>query len=228
MEMTSYSERIANAALDMGAVRLSPKAPFCWASGYYMPIYNDNRTLLASPDARRMIASAFEEILSSEGLDPDGISGTSTAGIPHATTLADRLGKPLTYVRSSGKDHGLKNRIEGLGRRKSFDGEKIVLIEDLISTGGSSIAAVNALREAGASVSCCLAIFTYGFPESASAFRLLTPECEIKTILDYSYVISVALERGYINSDEKDVLLEWSSSPFTWGEKHGWKREEKQ
>ena len=96
MEKTSYSEKIARKALEMGAIRLSPQKPFCWASGYYMPIYNDNRTLLGDPSARKMIASAFSEMLSSISFDPDNIAGTSTAGIPHATTLADMIGKPLS------------------------------------------------------------------------------------------------------------------------------------
>ncbi len=227
MEKTKYSEKLASLALDMGAIRLSPAKPFCWASGYYMPIYNDNRTLLASPEARGLIASAFEEILSSLNFDPENISGTSTAGIPHATTLADRMRKPLTYVRSSNKDHGLKNKIEGLGRAKSYEGKKVLLIEDLISTGGSSIAAVKAIQEAEGLVPYCLAIFSYGFKESQEAFSSLDPKCEYKTILDYNYVINIALERGYIKDEDKPVLLEWSSSPFEWGEKHGFKKEEK-
>lgn len=227
MEKTAYSERIANLALDMGAIRLSPSKPFCWASGYYMPIYNDNRTLLASSEARRLIASAFREILSSLDFEPDNVSGTSTAGIPHATTLADMLDKPLSYVRSSNKDHGLGNKIEGLGRAKSYEGKKVLLIEDLISTGGSSISAVKTIVDAEGVVPYCLAIFTYGFKASEDAFSSLSPKCEAKTILDYSYVIKIALERGYIKDEEKDVLLEWSSSPFEWGEKHGFKKEEK-
>ena len=132
MEKTTYSKSIALKALEMGAIRLSPNKPFCWASGYYMPIYNDNRTLLASPEVREMIALSFEEILSSLLFDPDNIAGTSTAGIPHATTLADKMKKSLSYVRSSNKDHGLKNQIEGLGKQKSYEGKKVLLIEDLI------------------------------------------------------------------------------------------------
>lgn len=227
MEKTKYSEKLASLALDMGAVRLSPASPFCWASGYYMPIYNDNRTLLSSPEARSIIASAFSEILSSLDFDPDNIAGTSTAGIPHATTLADKLQKPLSYVRSSNKDHGLKNKIEGLGRRKSYEGDNVLLVEDLISTGGSSISAVEAILEADGRVPYCLAIFSYGFPQSKEAFSLIEPKCQAKTILDYNYVIEIAENRGYIKSEDKKMLLEWSSSPFEWGEKHGFKREEK-
>lgn len=227
MEKTRYSEKLASIALDMGAIRLSPSSPFCWASGYYMPIYNDNRTLLASPEARATIASAFEEILTSLDFTPDNIAGTSTAGIPHATTLSDKLQKPLSYVRSSNKDHGLKNKIEGLGRRKSYEGDKVLLIEDLISTGGSSISAVEAIQEADGVIPYCLAIFSYGFPQAKDAFSKIEPKCEAKTILDYAYVINIAERTGYIKSEEKAILLEWSSSPFEWGEKHGFKKEEK-
>ncbi len=227
MEKTSYSKRLAETALEMGAVRLSPASPFCWASGYYMPIYNDNRTLLASAEARGLIASAFEEILTSLSFDPDNIAGTSTAGIPHATTLADRLNKSLSYVRSSSKDHGLKNQIEGLGREKGYNGKKVLLIEDLISTGGSSIAAVKAIQEAGGLVPYCLAIFSYGFDASREAFAALDPKCEYKTILDYNFVIKTALDMNYIKKEDESVLLEWSTSPFEWGERHGFKREVK-
>ncbi len=227
MEKTSYSKRLAETALEMGAIRLSPASPFCWASGYYMPIYNDNRTLLASAEARGLIASAFEEILTSLSFDPDNIAGTSTAGIPHATTLADSLHKSLSYVRSSSKDHGLKNQIEGLGREKGYNGKKVLLIEDLISTGGSSIAAVKAIQECGGCVPYCLAIFSYGFDASKKAFSELDPKCEYKTILDYSYVIATAVDMGYIKKEDEKILLEWSSSPFEWGEKHGFMREVK-
>ena len=227
MEKTSFSEKLAVKALEMGAVRLSPQKPFCWASGYYMPIYNDNRTLLGDSKVRKMIASAFCEILDSTGFDPDNIAGTSTAGIPHATTLSDMLDKPLTYIRSSGKDHGLKNQIEGLGRAKGYGGKKVLLIEDLISTGMSSIKAVKAIQEAEGLVPYCFAIFSYGTKEGKDAFAALDPQCTPLTILDYDYVINIASETGYIKKEEKEMLLEWSSAPFQWGENHGWKKEER-
>lgn len=227
MENTSYSYDIARCALEMGAIRLSPEKPFCWASGYYMPIYNDNRTLLGDWRARELVAKAFEEILSKLGYDPDNIAGTSTAGIPHATTLADRLKKPVSYIRSSSKDHGLQNQIEGLGRAKGYEGKNVVLIEDLISTGMSSIKAVKAIQEANGKVPYCLAIFSYGTDHGKEAFASLDPACKPVTILDYNYVIPIAKEIGYIKPEQEAMLLEWSASPFTWGEKHGWKKEER-
>ncbi len=227
MEATSYSYDLARKALEMGAIRLSPDKPFCWASGYYMPIYNDNRTLLGDFGARHMIALAFKEILDRLGFDPDNIAGTSTAGIPHATTLGDMLKKPVSYIRSSSKDHGLQNQIEGLGRAQGYEGKKVVLIEDLISTGMSSIKAVKAIQEANGLVPYCLAIFSYGTDQGKQAFAELDPKCTAHTIIDYNYVIPIAKEIGYIHADQEKMLLEWSASPFTWGEKHGWKKEER-
>ena len=227
MKQTRYADDIARKALEMGAIRLSPEKPFCWASGYYMPIYNDNRTLLGDYEARRMIAMSFMEILKDIGFDPDNIAGTSTAGIPHATTLADMMKKPVSYIRSSSKDHGLQNQIEGLGRAKGYEGKKVVLIEDLISTGMSSISAVKAIQQAGGIVPWCLAIFSYGTDQGRQAFASLDPVCTPLTILDYNYVIPIARETGYIRPEQEAMLLEWSASPFTWGENHGWKKEER-
>ncbi|MCF0262095.1 MAG: orotate phosphoribosyltransferase [Sphaerochaetaceae bacterium] len=227
MKQTSYSYDIARKALEMGAIRLSPEKPFCWASGYYMPIYNDNRTLLGDAKTRQMIAKAFKEIMEDLNFDPDNIAGTSTAGIPHATTLADMLEKPVSYIRSSSKDHGLQNQIEGLGRAKGYENHKVLLIEDLISTGMSSIAAVKAIQQANGIVPYCLAIFSYGTQQGKDAFAALDPKCEPITILDYNYVIPIAKEIGYIKPEYESVLLEWSASPFTWGENHGFKKEER-
>ncbi len=225
MELTRYSNDIARKALEVGAIRFSPDKPFCWASGYYMPIYNDNRSLLGDSKTRKMIALSFQEILKKLDFDPDNIAGTSTSGIPPATTLADLMEKPLSYVRSSNKDHGLQNQIEGLGLAKGYEGKKVVLIEDLISTGMSSIRAVKAIQEANGVVPYCLAIFTYGTDQGKEAFAAVDPKCTPITIIDYNYVISIAKEIGYIRHDQEEMLLEWSASPFTWGEKHGWKKE---
>ena len=205
MRKTRYAEDIARKALEMGAIRLSPEKPFCWASGYYMPIYNDNRTLLGDYETRKMIALSFKEILEDLDFDPDNIAGTSTAGIPHATTLADLLKKPVSYIRSSSKDHGLQNQIEGLGRAKGYEKHKVVLIEDLISTGMSSIKAVKAIQEADGFVPYCLAIFSYGTDQGKEAFASLDPACEPITILDYNYVIPIARETGYIKPGERST-----------------------
>jgi len=216
-----YGLLLAKEALQLGAIRLRPEDPFFWASGYRMPIYNDNRQLLALPKARALVAEAFSEMLKALDFDPDNIAGTATAGIPHATTLADRLGKPLSYVRSSGKDHGLHQQIEGLGPSGSYEGAKVLLIEDLISTGGSSIKAVEAIVSAGGVCPYTLAIFTYGLQASIDAFTSLEPACASHTILEYDRMVATALEIGYVDEGGAELLSEWRGDPFGWGEKHG-------
>jgi orotate phosphoribosyltransferase len=223
-----YGEKLAEISLNMGAIKLSPGDPFQWASGYRMPIYNDNRMLLSSAEARRTVAEGFLDIITAEGIDFEVAAGTSTAGIPHATTLADMLDKPLTYVRTKAKDHGLGNQIEGLGQNQDYGSRKVLLIEDLISTGGSSIKAVQAIRGAAGNLGWCLAIFSYGLEKARQQFGSLEPECRARTILDYDTLIKVARRMGAIDPDEERLLLAWRDDPFGWGEKNGFppKREE--
>jgi orotate phosphoribosyltransferase len=216
-----YGPLLAREALRLGAIRLKPEDPFTWASGYRMPIYNDNRQLLAVPKARALVRDAFAEMLKVLDFDPDNISGTATAGIPHATSLADLLEKPLSYVRSAGKDHGLHQQIEGLGKSGSYEGAKVALIEDLISTGGSSINAVKAIVEAGGNCPYCLAIFTYGFSAASEAFAALKPSCISYTILTYERMVATALDSGYVDQAGAALLSTWRTDPFGWGEKNG-------
>lgn len=217
----TYGPEIAKKALEMEAIRLSPSEPFQWASGYRMPIYNDNRRLLADFEARALVATAFGAIVEALPVEFEHIAGTATAGIPHATTLADRLSMPLSYVRSSGKDHGMKNLIEGLGSDGSYHGEKVLLIEDLISTGGSSIKAVQAIRAADGDVPYCLAIFTYGLQTSSDAFASLEPVCTPITLLDYQTMVATARTTGYVDDEGAELLSAWRNDPFGWGVAHG-------
>lgn len=217
----TYGPRLAEMALKLGAIKLRVQDPFTWASGYRMPIYNDNRRLLALSKARSLIAQAFKEMLTALNYDPDCIAGTATAGIPHATSLADILHKPLSYIRSSGKDHGLGQQIEGLGNSGSYEGAKVLLIEDLISTGGSSIKAVQAIHKAEGQCQYTLAIFTYGFTAAIKAFEEVNPRCEFFTILDYGVMVDHALKTGYVNGEEAALLTQWREDPFSWGEKNG-------
>ncbi len=215
-----FGREIAKKAFKMEAIKLSPQDPFRWASGYRMPIYNDNRRLLADSEARSLIARGFKEILDTIDTDFSIIAGTSTAGIPHATTLSDLLQLPLIYVRSSGKDHGLKNQIEGIGPSLTLQGKQVLLIEDLISTGGSSIAAVSALREEGALVPYCLSIFTYQLGASKEAFDSLKPTCTSISLLDYESMLATAHEAGYLDENDMSLLVEWRMDPFGWGKKN--------
>jgi len=216
-----YGEKLAELSLGIGAIRLQPNDPFLWASGYRMPIYNDNRMLLSSSEARRTVAEGFLDIIKEQPIEFDVIAGTSTAGIPHSTTLADMLNAPLTYVRTKAKDHGLGNQIEGLGAEQNYRSHRVLLIEDLISTGGSSIKAVEAVRQAQGDISWCLAIFSYGLEKARTRFEELDPYCNTKTILDYNTLIKVARRIGAIDPEEERELLAWRDDPFGWGEKRG-------
>ncbi len=219
-----YGALLAQEALHRGAICLAPLDPFQWASGYRMPIYNDNRRFLASAQSRATIAEAFDAILDALDYNPEAIAGTATAGIPHATTLADLRGLPLSYVRSAGKDHGLRNIIEGLGTDGSYHGQQVLLIEDLISTGGSSIQAVQAIIEADGAVPYCLAIFTYGLAASLQAFAAVHPICTPLAILDYDMMVHTARKTGYVDDQGAALLTEWRRDPFGWGEAHGFPR----
>jgi|SRR5690554_5106534 orotate phosphoribosyltransferase len=218
MIQNHYGPIIAKKALELEAIKLNVKVPFTWASGYRMPIYNDNRRLLNDATTRRTIAEGFKNLIEQLKIDVDNIAGTATAGIPHATTLADLLGKPLSYVRSSGKSHGLGNVIEGLGSDGSYQNQNVLLIEDLISTGGSSIRALDAIREADGVVSYCLAIFTYSLKASLDAFSTLTPPCTLVTLLSYDELVATALRSGYVDSNDAKELEKWKADPFKWGE----------
>ncbi len=222
-----YGPKLAKIALDLGAIRLQVQDPFTWASGYRMPIYNDNRRLLAESSARKLVSEAFAAMVETLGFDPDNIAGTATAGIPHATTLADKLAKPMSYVRSSGKDHGLGQQIEGLGASGSYEGAKVLLIEDLISTGGSSIKAVQAIVNAKGLCPYTLAIFTYGFQAAKDAFTSLEPACTFHTILDYDVMVDSAKKTGYIDDEEARLLTLWREDPFGWGAKQGFPKVER-
>ncbi|HQB54685.1 MAG TPA: phosphoribosyltransferase family protein [Sphaerochaeta sp.] len=222
----TYGPKIAEAAFELGAIRLNVIDPFRWVSGYRMPIYNDNRRLLASSKARALVAEGFEAILNVLKYDPDSIAGTATAGIPHATTLADRLGKPLSYVRSSSKGHGLGNQIEGLAKGGTYENTHVLLIEDLISTGLSSTNAVEAIVAAKGQCPYTLAIFTYGFAAAEEAFAALNPKAAFHTILTYEVMLDSALKEGYISRSEAASLEAWSSDPFGWGIERGFMREE--
>ncbi|AEC02250.1 orotate phosphoribosyltransferase [Parasphaerochaeta coccoides] len=215
-----YGRELARRAMELEAVRLSPEEPFTWASGYRMPIYNDNRRFLAEASARAYICEAFAAAVETLGLHPRNIAGTATAGIPHATTLADKLGLPLSYVRSQGKDHGMKQQIEGL-TRPTYEGVEVLLIEDLISTGGSSVAAVNAILAADGRCPVCLAIFSYGFPASQETFSQIRPVCTPYSLLEYDTLVDVAHEAGYVSEDGARILADWRIDPFGWGERHG-------
>ncbi len=204
--------RLAADLLAIDAVTLAPDRPFTWASGRKAPIYCDNRLTLAHPAVRRRIRDGFVALLQAHALTPDVIAGTATAGIPHAAWLAERLDLPMVYVRSQPKAHGRRNQIEG----RLEPGQRVVLIEDLISTGGSSLEAVAALREAGAEVLAVLGIFTYGFPAAAAAFE--AAGVPLYTLTSYPTLVEVAAEAGTFDAAALAALRSWQQDPVGWSE----------
>mgnify|MGYP001618078591 CR=1 FL=1 len=222
-----FSKQIAKAALDIKAIKLNPNNPFQWASGYRMPIYNDNRMLLFYPHLRRLMVAGFEYLVLSKKISYDVIAGTFSAGYPPGILLAERVGAPFIYVRDKPKDHGLKNQREGIGADQDLDGKNVLLIEDLISTGGSSIKGVQAIRQANGKCVWCLSIFNYGFEESNKMFADLTPPCNVLSLLTYDTLLEVAMDVGYMNERQIDMLQDWRKDPFNWGEKNGFPKVEK-
>ncbi|WZY01116.1 orotate phosphoribosyltransferase [Bacillus sp. FSL W7-1360] len=201
------SEQIAQHLLDIGAVSLSPSAPFTWSSGLKSPIYCDNRLTLSYPHVRTEIAHGLANLVRTHAPDADVIAGTATAGIPHAALVSDLLGLPMIYVRGSAKGHGKKNLIEG----ELHENENVVVIEDLISTGGSALAAVEAIRSAGGNPLLVAAIFSYELPKAAEAFQVTNVPFQVLT--NYPTLVQVAKSRGMITTSEQEKLATWRKNP---------------
>ncbi len=191
-----------------------------------MPIYNDNRMFLFHPEMRRTIAQGLADIIQDREISPEVVAGTATAGIPHGALLADLLSLPYIYVRDKPKAHGLKNRIEGLDAESDLGGRSVVVIEDLISTGGSSARAVEAVREAKGISNWCLSIFSYGLEKAAEHFAALDPPCEFTSLLTFPVLLDVARTGGFLSEDQIALLAAWREDPFGWGEKHGFPKAE--
>ncbi|HHY82876.1 MAG TPA: orotate phosphoribosyltransferase [Clostridiales bacterium] len=204
-------KNIAERLLEIGAVTLRPDKPFIWASGLRSPIYCDNRQTLSYPDLRREIAQGLKELIIMHYPSVELIAGTATAGIPHAAWVSDIMNLPMCYVRSKPKDHGTGNQIEG----KVSTGQKVVVVEDLISTGGSVIATVEALREAGCKVLGVVSIFTYQLPKGA---EMLNKACiTAYSLTDFSTLAEVAKQKGIIKEEDEAVLAAWRRNPEEWG-----------
>ncbi|MCU5745739.1 orotate phosphoribosyltransferase [Staphylococcus sp. SQ8-PEA] len=197
------AKEIAQSLLDIEAVSLSPKDRYTWSSGIKSPIYCDNRVTLGYPNVRRQIRDGLAELTREHFEEVEIVSGTATAGIPHAAYLSEALDLPMNYVRSKSKSHGKQNQIEGA----KSEGKKVVVIEDLISTGGSSITAVEALKESGAEVLGVVAIFTYGLKKATEAFE--QAGLQFYTLSNYNELIEVAEEQGQISKEDIEALVEW-------------------
>jgi len=201
--------KIADFLLNINAVKLQPSNPFKWASGWNSPIYCDNRKILAYPKIREFIKNEFISLIK-EFDTPTCIAGVATGGIAIGAIVAEELGLPFCYVRSESKSHGMKNNIEGDLKLE----DKVFVIEDLISSGKSSIKAVRDLKEFGVEITGLGAIFTYGFEVSENNFS--EESCSFKTLSNYSVLLETALKNNYISNEELETLVKWRNSPSTW------------
>lgn len=204
-------EQIAEALLDIGAVTLRPDQPFTWTSGIISPIYCDNRLTMSYPKIRERIAEGFAALIRERYPDAEIVAGTATAGIPHAAWVAQKLNLPMIYIRDKTKGHGKQNRIEGA----LAPGQKVIVIEDLISTGGSSLKAALAVNEAGGQALGVLAIFTYQLEQAEAAFA--EKKMPLATLTDYTTLIHTAVKLGKVRQEDVELLQSWRKDPLSFG-----------
>ena len=209
-EMDTIKKLFAQKLMDIKAIKLQPNEPFTWASGWKSPIYTDNRKTLGYADVRSFVKLELCHAIQQEFPQAEAVAGVATGAIAQGALVADELGLPYAYVRPKPKDHGMGNQVEGELKK----GAKVIVVEDLISTGGSSLKAVEALRQYGVEVIGMVASFTYGFPVAEEAFR--EAGVRLVTLSDYNAVLEQAAETGYIKPEEIEVLKEWRKSPSTW------------
>lgn len=208
--MKENAIKTADLLLQIKAIKLSPANPFTWASGWKSPIYCDNRKTLSYPKVRTFIQNEFVNTIKSRYPDVEVIAGVATGAIAIGALVADQLDLPFVYVRSKPKEHGMGNQVEGFLQK----GQKVVVVEDLISTGKSSLNAVSALREEGAKVLGMVAIFSYQFPLAEENFW--KTECELSTLSDYSTLIELAIDKGVVSEEQLDTLTNWRKDPSIW------------
>jgi len=209
--MENIKNIFAQKLLEVKAVKLQPDSPFTWASGWKSPIYTDNRQTLSYPRLRSFVKLELCHLIQEHFPQAEAVAGVATGAIAQGALVADELELPYVYVRPKPKDHGMGNQVEG----SLPQGTKVVVVEDLISTGGSSLKAVEALRQYGVEVIGMVASFTYGFPVAEEAFQ--EAGVTLYTLSDYDHVVSEAAKTGYIKEEAKPVLAEWRKSPDTWG-----------
>ncbi|MCO6148756.1 orotate phosphoribosyltransferase [Flavobacterium sp. NRK1] len=206
------AKKTAELLLQINAIKLNPKNPFTWASGWKSPIYCDNRITLSFPPIRNYIREEFAKHIEKEFGKPDVIAGVATGAIGIGMLVAEYMGLPFVYVRPEAKKHGRQNQVEGFLQK----GQNVVVVEDLISTGKSSLLAVEALKAAGANVKGMVAIFTYGFDISVENFK--EANVTLHTLGNYKTLLELAVSKNYITEKEQETLIEWSKSPSTWGQ----------
>lgn len=203
-------DKIAEILLNLNAVMLRTKPPFRWASGILSPIYTDNRLLMSYTREREFIVNSFIKLIKKEKIKFDGFAGTATAGIPWAAWIAQKMKKPMIYARSQGKEHGRENLIEG----KIEEGKTYVVVEDLISTGGSSLNTINAVREKGGIVESCIAIFTYELDKSKNNFE--SANVKLHALTTFTNLIKIAVKKKYIAKNDLEHIMDWKKNPEGW------------
>jgi orotate phosphoribosyltransferase len=208
--MKESEKLLAHHLLQINAIKLNPAKPYTWASGWKSPIYCDNRQTLSYPKVRNLIRDSYVKTIREKYPETEGIAGVATGAIAHGVLVAEALDLPFIYIRSSSKNHGLENLVEGYYSK----GQKYVVVEDLVSTGGSSLKAVEALRNAGCVVLGMVAIFTYGFSKAVDNF--LTANCSLDALCSYDVLIELAIKTGYISESELDTLKRWRQTPDLW------------
>lgn len=211
--MKQLETLLAEKLLKVSAIKLQPDNPFTWASGWNSPIYTDNRVTLSYPEVRTFIKVELCRLIQENFPQATAVAGVATGAIAQGALVADTLGLPYVYVRSTPKDHGLENLIEG----KLDLGQKVIVVEDLISTGGSSLKAVQAIRQAGCEVVGMVAMFSYGFPVAQQAFK--DAGVELITLSNYNAMLEAALATNYIRKEDIETLREWRKDPSVWGPK---------
>jgi len=209
--MSNFQVEVAQRLLQINTIKIQPSSPFTWASGWLAPIYCDNRKILSYPSTRDFICDQFTRLIQEKYPDAEVIAGVATGAIAHGVLVAEKLGLPFIYVRPQPKSHGLENMIEGDLKA----GQKVVIIEDLISTGGSSIHAAEAILNYGGDVMGMLAIFTYNFPVANQNFE--NAGIKLDTLSNYQILIELALQNGEITPEELESLKAWRENPSTWG-----------
>ena len=209
--MSTLATTFAEKLLNVKCIKLQPEQPFTWASGWLSPFYCDNRKTLAYPEVRTFVKEELAKIIAEKYPQATAIAGVATGAIAQGALVADVLNLPMCYVRSKAKDHGMGNLIEGT----LPEGAKVVVVEDLISTGGSSLKAVEALRAAGFEILGMVASYTYGFPVAAEAFK--AADVELTTLTNYEAVVEAALQSGYIEEKHVELLAQWRANPSEWG-----------
>lgn len=211
----SVAEKVARILLELNAVTLNPNKPYRYASGMLSPVYTDCRVIIAYPEKRKEVRDLYIEAINESGVEFEIVAGTATAGIPHAAWIAEKLELPMIYVRGKAKDHGKENLVEGIIKQ----GQKAIVIEDLVSTGESSINSVRAIQNAGGEVTTVFSIITYGIKKGEENFS--ENNLELISLTDFKTVVEQAVEMNYVNESEKELVLDWISDPGGWAKRRG-------